>query len=260
MSERGEHDAIRVLRADPDLVAHLDPASARAAQRVAICPVVKLDRDAACRLAARGDADEATLAYLMLSGLLVHRVEVAGRSGIELLGRGDVLFSPARELASPQHAIQAREAWEVLHPARVAVLDREFERTAVKWPGIIPRIFDRAAQRVSTLRFHIALGQVAGIERRVLVLLWLLADRWGTVSPEGVNLPLRLSHRLLGELIAARRPSVTTALRALAEAGLIVPRQPAGWILRGDPPERLGAAPPTGDASRTRARPLLSAG
>jgi DNA-binding transcriptional ArsR family regulator len=241
-------------------VAHLDLRSAKAAQRLTVCPVTTLDVDADGQLVVRDDAPAETLAYLVLTGLLARRVEIGGRTGVELLGRGDVLFSSAREVVPPQHAAHARDTWELLEPTRVAVLDRDFERTVMKWPGIVPRIFDRARQRVGTLAFQMALGQVPGVDRRLLVLLWLLADRWGTVTPDGVNLPLRISHRMLGELVAARRPSVTTALRTLADAGLIAPRRPSGWILIGDAPERLRAAASAERPARTLPRRFVSAG
>lgn len=45
--------------------------------------------------------------------------------------------------------------------------------------------------------------------------LWQLGDRFGHVTPEGIVLRLALTHELPGELVAAQRPSVTTALRSL---------------------------------------------
>jgi len=72
----------------------------------------------------------------------------------------------------------------------------------------------------------------------MLVLLWALAERWGRVSPEGVRVPVSLPHRTLATLVGARRPSVTTALTALAREGL-VERTPEGWLLHGDADEVL---------------------
>jgi DNA-binding IclR family transcriptional regulator len=46
-----------------------------------------------------------------------------------------------------------------------------------------------------------------------------------------------LTHELLAELVAARRPSVSTALSTLAAAGRIE-RDGPRWTLRGDPPSR----------------------
>jgi hypothetical protein len=72
----------------------------------------------------------------------------------------------------------------------------------------------------------------------MLVLLWVLAERWGRVSRDGVRVPVGLPHRMLATLVGARRPSVTTALAGLAREGLIE-RTAEGWLLHGDPDEVL---------------------
>jgi CRP-like cAMP-binding protein len=43
--------------------------------------------------------------------------------------------------------------------------------------------------------------------------------------------PVPLTHRLLSELVAARRPSVTSALSRLQERGTIQ-RDGSGWLVR----------------------------
>jgi CRP/FNR family transcriptional regulator, cyclic AMP receptor protein len=68
----------------------------------------------------------------------------------------------------------------------------------------------------------------------VLVLFWHLADRWGRVEPDGVHVPLRLTHELLGRLIAVRRASVTASLGRLRERGFIERRPDRSWLLHSD--------------------------
>jgi hypothetical protein len=69
-----------------------------------------------------------------------------------------------------------------------------------------------------------------------------LADRWGRVTLDGVVVPVRLTHDMIGRLVGAHRPSVTTALSELSRAGRIS-RLPDGWLLRGDPPSAAIARP-----------------
>ena len=88
---------------------------------------------------------------------------------------------------------------------------------------------------------------------RLEALFWHLADRWGKVTPKGVVVPLRLSHRLLGSLVGARRPTVTTALAQLADDGRVLPYGLEGWLL-------CGPAPRTPDFDGLGALPLPSAG
>jgi CRP/FNR family transcriptional regulator, cyclic AMP receptor protein len=83
-------------------------------------------------------------------------------------------------------------------------------------------------------------------------LFWHLAERWGRVSGDGVIVPLALTHRILGQLVGARRPTVSTALSELAEREELVRRPDGSWLLRGDPPdaESLARKPSAVPASR----------
>jgi hypothetical protein len=55
------------------------------------------------------------------------------------------------------------------------------------------------------------------------------------MTADGARVAAPLTHALLGDLVAARRPSVSTALGRLTEAG-VVRRVGDAWILSGDPP------------------------
>jgi hypothetical protein len=45
---------------------------------------------------------------------------------------------------------------------------------------------------------HAAITQLPRVDRRVLALLWQLAERWGRVTPSGVEVRLELTHETLG--------------------------------------------------------------
>ena len=75
-------------------------------------------------------------------------------------------------------------------------------------------------------------------------MLWHLAARWGKVELGGIRLSLPLTHRLLGQLVGAERPSVSHALARLAEAELVTGRGDE-WHLHGtleQPPRVPGRA------------------
>jgi hypothetical protein len=55
------------------------------------------------------------------------------------------------------------------------------------------------------------------------------------VAREGIAVPLVLSHRLIGELVGARRPTVSTALADLAREEQLVRRDDGTWLLTGEP-------------------------
>jgi CRP-like cAMP-binding protein len=90
---------------------------------------------------------------------------------------------------------------------------------------------DRTMMRSRHLALGLAVLQQRRVEDRLLTLLWLLADRWGYVTGDGVRVAVPLTHGLLAELVAARRPSVSTALGKLAEIGELR-RSGDEWILR----------------------------
>lgn len=77
------------------------------------------------------------------------------------------------------------------------------------------------------------------MEDRLLLTLWHLAERWGRVGPDAILVPLPLSHQRLAHLVGAHRPSVTTAMGALARAGALSRRADGTWMLHGAPPAEL---------------------
>jgi CRP-like cAMP-binding protein len=79
----------------------------------------------------------------------------------------------------------------------------------------------RAGRRASDLSVQRAITSQPRLEVRLTLLLWHLAGRWGRVEPGGIRVPLPLTHRLLGRLVGAERPSVSHALARLSAAGLV---------------------------------------
>jgi hypothetical protein len=57
-----------------------------------------------------------------------------------------------------------------------------------------------------------------------------------------VLVPLRLTHATLAELVAARRPTVTSALSELSRSGLVRSVED-GWLLFGEPPGEAADEP-----------------
>jgi hypothetical protein len=83
-----------------------------------------------------------------------------------------------------------------------------------------------------------AIVHQARVDVRLHMLFWRLAARWGRVRTDGVSLPLRLTHDVLADLAAARRPTVTSALSKLSRRG-VVRALDDGWLLAGQPPGEL---------------------
>lgn len=166
---------------------------------------------------------------LIVDGLLAMDTRVADRTITELLGSGDLLQPPGPH---DDEMVDRTTVWRALYPTRLALLDSEFAERVRSWPRIIHALFRRAERRSDDLDVMRAIACQPRLEVRLVLLLWHLAARWGRVEPTGLRLTLPLTHRLLGQLVAAERPSVSHALRRLSQAG-IVTGTAGDWHLHG---------------------------
>lgn len=176
------------------------------------------------------------IGFLVMQGLLIRRVALEGRFGAELLSRGDLL-RPWQE-DSEALTLPLASSWLVQAPTRLAVLDDRFARLLGRYPSLASRLLGRALQRSRHLAVNMAIVHQARVDIRLHMLFWHLASRFGRVRGDGVIVPLRLTHAVLAELVAARRPTVTSALSVLAKEGRVRMLDNA-WLLSGEPPGEL---------------------
>jgi hypothetical protein len=154
-----------------------------------------------------------------------------------LLGPGDVL-RPWRWDSTGSH-VQAEVGWVVLEPTRMAVLDHGLVVRMAPWPQLGLELFARGTRRAHSLAVALAIAHHPRVDDRLLLTLWHLAERWGRVRPDGIALPLPLSHQRLADLVGAHRPSVTTAMGDLTRSGTLSPGDDGVWALHGAPPSQL---------------------
>jgi CRP/FNR family cyclic AMP-dependent transcriptional regulator len=199
--------------------------------------------------------DPAFFGLLVVDGMIARDVELGGRRCSELLGPGDLL-RPWDYDDSDTDSVPSESAWNVLEPSRVAVLDGRFARVACRYPELVARLIARTLRRSRWLAILLTISSMPRVDARVLALFWHLADRWGHVTLDGVVVPVRLTHDMVGRLVGAHRPSVTTALSELGRNGRIS-RLPNGWLLHGDPPS--AASPQNGRRTRAALRSIDAA-
>lgn len=233
-SHPGATTLCHVLREDPEL-AEAIPVSRRR-QAIDECAVTELYLPAGRTPRGAAAWMGAGLGLLVLEGLLIRRVGIDGRFGAELLGEGDLLRPSQGEFDSPLLPLET--GWIVPEPARLAVLDEEFVQRLARYPELAPAIVARAMQRARNLAVNMAIVHQARVDVRLQMLLWHLAGRWGRVRSDATVVPLRLTHTLLADLVAARRPTVTSALTDLARRGRVESRGDE-WLLFGDAPVEL---------------------
>jgi CRP-like cAMP-binding protein len=254
--DNGERRAvgIRLLEAQADLADGLSPEDEAQARRHVVALLDSIE-PGPWEPAKTYGADPAFLGLLVIDGMIARDVELGGRRCSELLGPGDLL-RPWDYDESELPSVPSESAWTVLEPTRVAVLDRRFARVACRWPELVARLIGRTLRRSRWLAILLTISSMPRVDARVQALLWHLADRWGHVTLDGVVVPVRLTHDMIGRLVGAHRPSVTTALSELAREGRIA-RLPNGWLLRGDPP--AVSAPATSRRSRAALRAVDAA-
>ena len=217
---------------DPDLARDLPPDRRQAARSRVPVRVITLARGPwpieTIRTATCGH-----LGVLIVAGLVARELLADDVASMELLGAGDVL-RPWDE-SDQSELLQAVVRWSALAPARLAILDRQLGRRLAEYPEIHSALLKRFAERTRRLAVLQAISQLNRVDRRVLALLWHLAERWGRVTPDGVAVPLALSHRMLGQLVGARRPTVSSAVATLTRRGEVIRRGDGTWILTGTP-------------------------
>jgi CRP/FNR family transcriptional regulator, cyclic AMP receptor protein len=225
-------EAVRLLDVDPDLGAGLT--SERRAEAGALLVHTHQLRVGAWQVARMRAPSGAYLGLLMLDGVISRELSIADTVSVELLGPGDLIRPwPA---ADRTRLLGVDVRWWVLSSTTVVLLDRRVAAELAAWPEIVARLHDRLTERSERLAIGRAISQLTRVDRRLLALFWHLAERWGRVGPSGVVIPLALTHRMLGRLVGAARPTISTALSELRERGELVRRPDGSWLLRGQPP------------------------
>jgi CRP/FNR family cyclic AMP-dependent transcriptional regulator len=221
-----------LLDVDPDLGRHLSPVRRQTARRELPVRIVQLERGPwGTDPAAASGAGH--LGLLVVDGLVGRELLADDVASMELLAAGDLLRP--RDEAGEFELLQAAVRWSALAPTRLALLDCQLARRLAAYPEIYNALLERATARSRRLAVLQAISHLTRVDRRLLTLLWHLAERWGRVTPNGVLVPLRLSHRMLGQLVGARRPTVSSAIGALTRAGEVSRAADGTWLLTGSP-------------------------
>jgi hypothetical protein len=200
------------------------------------------------------DADPSHLGLLLVDGVLAREVVLSDTVSTELLGPGDIVRP--WHLEGPPELLPVAVRWNALAAVRLGLIDRRVSAQLGRYPEIGAVIVDRLSERAQRLAITQAISQLNRVDRRLLALFWHLAERWGRVSREGILVPLALSHRLIGELVGARRPTVSTALAELAREGQLVRRDDGTWLLTGEP---VAASASAAEVIRQRRRLMPAA-
>jgi hypothetical protein len=241
-------EMIHVLDHDPDLAEFLDGERLEKAVEECVAPAVSF-KGSEWSPMGQLDNTRAALGMLLLRGIVMRRVGMAGRFGSEILGEGDILRPWQDE---DMGALGLRTGrWKVLRSGQMALLDSDFAFRVAAYPEVMACLLARAVRRSRYLAMAMAIVHQPRIDVRLHMLLWQLAARWGQMHRDGVHLPVRLTHSTLADLVAARRPTVTKALGELSERSLVI-WTGEHWLLPESPPAELEAPGSAVEAAAAR--------
>jgi CRP/FNR family cyclic AMP-dependent transcriptional regulator len=234
---------VALLDIEPALGAQLCADEFREAQRSCVATLVGLRRGRRVAWDLLGSDDPVASAFLVIRGVLTRRLVVGDRRGSELLGPGDV-FYPSCEPG--ERMVVSETSWRVEETVLLAVLDERLHRCLADWPRLLMALHERSCLRSHSLLVRLAMAEQPQIARRVHLVLWHLADRWGTIEEHGVFLPLRLSRVALADLVCSTRESVSRSLGVLERRGVVRARG-SGYFLRFPSPAELQGRHPQRD-------------
>jgi CRP/FNR family transcriptional regulator, cyclic AMP receptor protein len=221
---------------DPELAELVDPRSLAAARPRAIVAVADLPAGPWSPLALEQSKGR-PFGIMVVDGLVVRELLLAGSTATELLGPGDI----ADHRAAEEALLPTRAEWSVPDAARIALLDDRLLAILRPWPTVGRVLLDRATRRELRLSVHRAIAQLPRVDQRLLAFFGYLGERWGRVAASGVVVPMHLTHETLGRLIGARRPTVSLALKDMAADRLLERRKDGSWLLRYEAFSHLGA-------------------
>ena len=149
---------------------------------------------------------------------LVFIAEVEDRERtIGMLEEGDVIVRPTDGWA----AVGPRVRCFAIEDALMHLVDRERLDAWMHDPDLAANVVRVLSAQIADRELAVAIALEPRVERRLLLKLRQLAERWGRVTPDGIRLDLRLTHQELANMVGAVRESVTIALGRLASAGEI---------------------------------------
>ena len=223
---------ISLLDADPDLGCLLMPAQVEQAKQQLSIRRHHVDPGPWAGERLR-DAGPEHFGLLVISGLMIRELALADNVAAELLGPGD-LVRPW-QAAGPERLVAYETRWTALERTELGVLDRRFALALARFPEVNAMLIDRLTERSQRVALMQSISQLNGVDRRLLTLFWHLAERWGRVTRAGIVVAVPVPHRVLAQLVGARRPTVSAAVRRLAESGELVREPDGSWLLTGAP-------------------------
>lgn len=157
---------------------------------------------------------------------------------VTLVEEGDVLVPPTDGWAASGPRLICRALQESI----VILVDAERFEQWLAEPRFAANLVRVLAAQVADRELAVAIALEPRVERRLLLKLRQLAERFGRMTPQGMRLDLRLTHQQLADMVGAVRESVTIALGKLAQAKVLTIENRTIWIHDELPADQDGSA------------------
>ena len=145
---------------------------------------------------------------------------------VTLVEEGDVLVPPSGGWAASGPRLRCR----ALEPSIVILVAAGRFEDWLAEPRFAANLVRVLAAQVADRELAVAIALEPRVDRRLLLKLRQLGERFGRVTPQGVRLDLRLTHQQLADMVGAVRESVTLALGKLAQSGVLTVENRTIWI------------------------------
>jgi len=192
-------------------------------------------------------ADRDIACCVIRSGRLALDFDAADESHhrtVTLLEEGDVLIPPTEGWATVGPRLRCR----ALQPSIVLLVDADRYEAWLADRRVASNLVRVLAAQVADRELAVAVALEPRVERRLLLKLRQLAERFGRVTPQGIRLDLELTHQQLADMVGAVRESVTIALGRLASSGELTIENRTMWIHPTAEPPGADGTRPVGDA------------
>lgn len=217
---------VSLLDIEPELARFIAPAESSAARRATRATEVVLEpgRFNPSTVLAHGRGG---FAAVIASGLIAREISIGGRATLQLLGPGDLFSSEPADVET----FEVTETWAAAVPTHVAILDDRLLLAIRHWPRLLRGICAVLQQGQHTALLQLGISHIGPVEDRIVGLFAILGDRWGRMTPEGITIAIPLTHTAIGQMIGARRPTVTLGMRSLAQRGHLRRQDDGSWLL-----------------------------
>lgn len=195
--------------------------------------------------------DRATHAFLVQSGMVrVYDLAPEGQITVFWFAVAGDIMSPGTFNGVEDHGVNAQA---VTNSTAFAIKRSDLEELMLAYPGLAINFVKYIGARLRLVSEMIVDSHCLRSEVRLARLLMRLAEKLGQVGPKGVQLPLRISHQELADMIGACRQTVNTNLRRFEREGLILMDGRSITISDGDRLlQEAGFAQPERRAARQR--------